>query len=437
LKVFVLSMLLLWQLGSERSTGGESQREFQSFHYERTVDLPSGATGQACAVLDGAVFAHAATSSARDMRLYARGVGTDTETPFILTESAPVPGDSQTAQIHNAELRDGALVFDLTMPPRAYTDVNLDLNATNFLGVAQVSGPNRTPLGTYTLFDLAAKGLSRSTTLALRESTFPDLHVELRLTTLDGHPLPQLSPAIVTGATVPPDRTGQTLFTTVASTSQMEQQGQWSLSTLSAPEHLPIERVLFVPDPKFTHDFLRQVTIAATPMVHGYDAVGAAESVTGQISRITRTAMPSGMPPIHSEQTAVDVALGSNLQSPAKIMASVHNGSDTPLPIQRVELQMRQRRICFEAAPDTSYLLRYGNPSLPVPVYPWARTFRPVASPIAAQLGPERVNAHFTPTAVATSVSKPNAKLLLILVLSVVAGVIAVQYTRYKHRETQ
>jgi len=58
---------------------------------------------------------------------------------------------------------------------------------------------------------------------------------------------------------------------------------------------------------------------------------------------------------------------------------------------------MRQRTICFDAAAGASYMLRYGDAALRAPVYDYARLYRPQAQAIAAQLGPELVNADYHP----------------------------------------
>lgn len=441
-KTALLGVLLLWQLGAQASGGAG---EPQHLRYEREVHLPAGAAGQACAVLDAEVFAHAGNSSADDLRVYvSRAGGPEAETPFALTESATEPMETQRAVIHNATasatVKDGRIDFDLAMPARAYTEIDLGIDAKDFLGAAEVWGSDRvhaagTRLGIFPVFDLSGQGLARSTSLELPESTFPVLHVELRLTDLEGRPLAPLSAATVTGAEVPPDRSEQTLYTTVAATSNIDTQGLWSLATLTVPAHVPLERVRFVLDPKFTRSFRRDVLIAATPMSSGYGSVGAAESVSGDVFRVTRDAMPEGMPPIHAQRLFVDATLGSNLRSAAKVLASLRNGAEAPLPIQRVELQMRERRVCFEAMPGASYALRYGDAGLHAPVYAYARGFQSSATPIVAVLGPEGVNPHFVPREGAEPYREqhPETPWALFLVLFVIAGVVVLQ--RVRHRQ--
>lgn len=436
MRAALFAVLLLWQIGPQAS-GGRAATEH--LRYEREVQLAAGASGQTCVALDADVFAHAAGSSAEDLRVYAMRAGKpEVETPFALTESGAEPAERAT--VGGASVRDGHVDFDLAMPWRAYTEVDLQLDVKNFLGAAEVwgsDGQGREPtlLGTFPIFDMSGQGMARSTSLLLPESTYSNLHIELRFTDLSGRPLSQLSADVVTGAEVPPDRNEQTVYTTVAATSSIDTQGLWSLATLTVPAHVPLERVRFDLDPKFTRNFSRDVLIAATPMSSGYDAVGAAESVSGEVFRVAREAMPEGMPPIHAQRMFVDATLGSNLRSAAKVLASLRNGAETPLPIERVELQMRERRVCFEARPRASYTLRYGDEGLNAPAYAYARSFRPVASPTLAVLGPERVNPDFAPRVEGEPYRQqhPETPWALFLVLSVITGVVVLQ--RVRHRQ--
>ncbi|HEY5382431.1 MAG TPA: hypothetical protein VIJ65_09250 [Acidobacteriaceae bacterium] len=436
MRAALFAVLLLWQIGPRASGGGSATEHLR---YEREVELAAGATGQACVALDEDVFAHAASSSTEDLRLFASRAGKpEVETPFALTESGAEPAERAT--VGGAAIRDGQVVFDLAMPWRAYTEVDLQLDAKDFLGAAEVwgsDGQGREPrlLGAFPVFDMSSQGLARSTSLLLPESKYSSLHIELRLTDLSGRPLSQLPAGIVTGAEVPPDRNGQTIYTTVAATSSIDTQGLLSLATLTVPAHVPLERVRFDLNPKFTRNFSRDVLIAATPMSSGYGSVGAAESVSGEVFRVTREAMPEGMPPIHAQRLFVDATLGSNLRSAAKVLASLRNGAEAPLPIERVELQMRERRVCFEARPGASYTLRYGDEGLRAPVYAYARSFRPVASPALGVLGPERVNPQFVPRVEGAPYRQqhPETPWALFLVLSLITGVVVLQ--RVRHRQ--
>ena len=409
--------------------------------YARAVQLPAiSASGQACAVLDSAVLAHSASSSANDLHLFAARTGKpETQTAFALTESGPPIVDLQIATPGNITALAGRISFDLAMPSRPYSEVALGLDAKNFLGTAIVSGldpqdRHATPLGTFPIFDLTAQGLARSTSLPLRESSFSILHIELRLTDLAGNPLHDLFPSIVQSAAVPPSRAAQTIYTPPAS-APVEQQGHWSVATFTVSAHVPVERVLFVLPSSAPTDFLRDITVTATPIDKSIDALGAAEGISGHIFRVQRPAADE-VPAINSGILSIDAALGSKLRSPARVTVTVLNNSAPPLPIERVELQMRQRSLCFNAAPHTSYTLEYGDPSLRPPPATYARTFVPSATPIAATLGPEQANAHFIPHNDRPPDERQGQQLFWLIVLAVISvgGVLLLQHARHKHR---
>ncbi len=388
-------------------------------------------------VLDGAVFAHTESTGAGDVRIYARNEEREFEVPFALIESGPSTTDAQAATVGNVAVRQGAVTFDLSMPAGDYTEVDLDLKARNFVGVAEVSGVDshgrRTGLGAFSLFDLSAQGLARSTVLSLPDASYPELHIELRLTDLEGKAL-IVERSMISGATVPPSRDAQTVYTTIASASKIEQQGHWSIATTVVPAHVPIERAQFVVEPEFHGDFLRDATVAASPMDTGLAALGAAEGVSGHIFRVVRSAT-EGVPPIDSRALAINTVIGANLRSPAKVTASVDNGTAGPLPIARVDLQMRERKLCFNARRGTSYTLRYGDAELSGPSYSYARHFVPAERPVIPALGPEQRNPMYVPAGADKEQRMPGRDLPWILLIAgiSVAGVIALQFVRYKH----
>lgn len=424
-------VLLLWQLGA-----ASSLLPSRHLRYEREIVLPPRASGQACVALDGTVFAHTESEGAGDIRIFGRQQDREFEVPFAMTESGPPALDSLPATPGNIAVRNGLLVFDLSMPQGDYDQVDLQLKAKNFLGVAQVAGVDASgrtkPLGTIALFDLSAEGLARSTVLPLPDVSYPVLHVELRLMDLQGKTMAP-EPSMLVGATVPPSRQDQTAYTTVASATKIEQQGKSSAATLIVPAHVPIERAQFELDPQYHGDFLRDATVAATPLEKGWEATGAAEGVSGHIFHVTRAA-DLGVPAIDSEALTINTVFGANLRSAAKVTASIDNGAAPPLPIARVDLQMRERKLCFEARPDTTYTLHYGDAQLSAPSYSYARHFAPAARPIAAALGPERKNPMYVPAGSDEDQRRPGRDLPWILLIAgiSVAGVTGLQYVRHK-----
>jgi hypothetical protein len=341
--------------------------------YERSVDLPALPTGEptiACVILDATTFAHAANRSGNDLRLYrasrdsAADQSGEQETPFTLLESEAPPEDVASAIVQNRSVRGDTLSFDLKMPQQFYTAVDLRLAAKNFLGVATVSnGP--TQLGTFTLFDLTRKHLARSTALALQEQHLPMLHVELRFWDLDGKPIAHPSPTIVEGADVPPSRQAQTLYTTVAAVAPMPAKTGSLLATLMVPAHVPVERVRVTLDPGHRADLFRPILIDAMPQAANRSAV---ESLQGSIAMVNLPAPSGSAPAVHYESLTVEATLGANLREPALVRIAIPNWANPPA-IRVIELQMRQRSLCFDAVADSRYTLRYGDAGLAAPVY--------------------------------------------------------------------
>ena len=427
-----VSLLLLWQMGSAAAPSPS-----RHLRYQREIVMPAHANRQACFALDAAVFAHTESMAAGDVRIYGLDARREFEVPFAMIESGPATLETQTATPLNIAVHDGELTFDLAMPGGDYTEVDLELNAKNFIGAAQVAGEDadghRTPLGTFAVFDLSAQRLARSTVLSLPDSSYPVLHVVLRLVNPEGQPM-SVAPQMIAGATVPPGREEQTHYTTIASSSNVEQQGHWSIATMTVPAHVPVERAQFVLAPGFQVDFLRDATVAASPTTAGLDALGAAEGVSGHIFRVIHSAIAGIAPAIDSQQMTIDTVIGANLRSPAKVMASVDNGLASPLPIVRVDLQMRERQLCFDARPDTSYTLHYGDAELSAPSYGYARRFVAEARPTAAALGPEERNPNYVPAGADEPQGRPGRELpwLLLIAGIVVAGVTALQFVRHK-----
>ena len=396
----------------------------QYLRFERDIFIPANASGQACASLDASVFTHAASESLNDLRLYTA----DTETPFNFSVSGTQSIEDDPATIHNLTSTNGNIVFDIDMPPRPYSAIMLDLSAKDFLGTAQVSSADgKTPLGTFAIFDLTAQHLSRSTTLPLQESTLPRLYVTLHLAPAPGSASPNLSPSIVHGATVLPSREAQTIYTSIASTSTITQRGRYTLATIPIPAHVPVERVSFKLDPKFTKNFYRTVTITATPQ--GAPDNAAVETMTGAISHVK---LP---PTIESDQLSVDAALGANLRTPATVTIFIDNTNNPPLPLIAVQLEMRQRKICFQASSPAAYRLMYGDPTLHAPAYDYAAHFTPSPSPIPATLAAEHRNPIFTPRRDIRPYHEryPELPWVIFLALLGILGSIALRRARSRH----
>jgi hypothetical protein len=403
--------------------------------YDRAIRLSGPAAETACAVLDAAVFTHS-SPSLKDLRIYAG----KTEIPYAITLSEPVQQDTDKARVLDLGTRAGHIVFDLAMPRRPYTEVALDLDAHDFIATAEVSGSQTldapaTRMGSFTLFDLASQHLSHSTSLPLSESSFPYLHIDMSLSPAPGTSATPASlnrPEIVKAASVPPSREAQTLYTTLQQSSALVQRGHETVATFQVPARVPIERIAFVLAPTYNGSFSRAIRIDAR-MVAGQkldpasnadtavedDGPASTETSTGTILRVHK--LEAGRE-ISQENLSVPTAIGANMQHFAELQVAIENGDDAPLPIASVQLQMRQRRICFDATSATNppVNLYYGDPSLEAPVYDYAKLFQASANPEIAALATEEVNAGFVPRSDTRPFTERHPELLWIVLLGVV-----------------
>ena len=452
MKGAVLLAVLLWQAAAANEPPVAQPGAMQ---YERAIRVAGGerqgGAGQACAVLDAAIFAHAAPSLT-DLRIFpaqaaAAGAAVH-EVPYAITLSEAASEETEAARVLNLGASGAKIVFDLEMPARAYTGVTLDLDPEvhDFITTATVSGSDAlggkaTALGSFTLFDLTSQRLSRDTTLPLTESSFRYLHVELHFAYAPGVEADHwpFSPGIVLGATVPPSREAQTIYSTVAETASIATKGRESVATFAVPARVPVERVSFVLAPGFTGNFSREVKVSALAEPDKSDDDGRAplpEMVTGSILRVR--ANEAGRE-IRSEQLGVPAILGANLQRAAKVEVAIENGDDQPLPIAAVRLEMRQRKICFEApvsgasGGDSGLALFYGDSRLDAPEYDYARLFVASSNPLAAELGPEALNPNYhAPATPLRPFTERHPELLWIALIAAICalGVVALKAAR-------
>lgn len=386
------------------------------FRYQRQLTVPSaGGADQACAVLDSDVFAHAAPAL-RDLRLFADG----REVPYATTVSEPATPEAEPARVLNLATQGNSLVFDLVMPGHPYTEIELNLDAKDFLAAAKVSAGSE-ELGSYTIFDLSSQHLGRNTTLHLQESTFPILHVELMPIPSQGNPH-ALTAGSIRGATIPPSREEQTLYTIVAHSTNFIQQGRRTVTTIALPPQVPVERVRFQMQTGKTVNFARTVRVTARASEEG----SRSESATGEILRVKMT---RGGREIEDEDLTVPFTIGANLQSAATVEVAVENGDDQPLPIAAVNLEMRQRKLCWQASAASSPVLYYGDKTLPAPVYDYARIF-PVSGRLAdATIRAEESNVLFHQTQAKRPLTDRYPQLLWLALIGVVGtlGLVALR----------
>jgi hypothetical protein len=417
----LLLALLLWQAADPGLRTPVADRQF--LRYQRTITLPEGA-GQTCVAIDPQIFPNAGPSL-KDLRIYQEG-RQGREIPYAITLSEPAQPDSDPARVLNLGMRGNTIVFDLQMPSRPYTEVALDLAGKDYLATAIVSGTTdphsaaSTHLGEFTLFDLTGQHLSRNNTLHLQESSFPYLHIELTASPAPGNRSFTATPQMVEGATIPPSREAQSLYTTVARATAFTQRGRRTIASFTLPERVPIERISFALDPGFKANFSRDVKISDRPE---NTPPSAAETIAGTILRVHLTQTGRD---IHQQQLSIPATLGSNLQSPATAEVAVENGDDAPLPLTAVHLEMRERKLCFDAPTAEPLTLFYGDPALTAPQYDYARLFSTAGAIHTAKLGPQQTNPTYRPRPDSRPITERHPDLLWIALLAVVCSLAVV-----------
>jgi hypothetical protein len=393
--------------------------EQRYFRYESPLAAPLAQTGQTCVVLDAAIFAHAERGLA-DLRVYANG----TETPYALDAAETTESIPQTVQPLNAGVRGGHTVFDAQIPQAPYRDLQLDLDAHDFLAAVTVSGSRAqdaretTRLGEYTIFDFTHQKLGRSTVLHLPVSDFPVLHFSIA---------GPIKPEEVQGLSAARVRKVQAAYLTVAESTHAALKDRASQFVFTVPAHVPVDRVVFVPGP-VPPQFSRSVSITVEPVIPPVDpnALGIYSSVGG--GNLLRIHSVHNGRRIDEENLIVD-APHIEGDGDRKWTIRVENGDDAPIAFKDVRLEMRVRKLCFDGVAGASYSLFYGDSALPPPRYDYATLFAEQDNAQQAALGAETLNANFVARPDTRPFTEQHPALLWIalLLVIVVLGLVALR----------
>jgi hypothetical protein len=124
------------------------------------------------------------------------------------------------------------------------------------------------------------------------------------------------------------------------------------------------------------------------------------------------------------------------MQSTATVEVAVDNGDDTPLPINAVRLEMRQRKICFDISSRQPLTLYYGDPALTAPQYDYARLFSPSGAMQTAQLGPQQLNAAYRdrPDSRPLTDRHPHLLWIVLLVVICILAMVAIRSSKTVHQ---
>jgi hypothetical protein len=365
--------------------------------YQRAIENTPPAQLQTCAPLDALTYSHAAASLA-DLRLYAHG----RETPYTVRLAEPAIAPAKKIAPLNLGEQRGKIIFDAAMTGDIYNDIDLDVQAHDFIAIVEVFGSQSphgeaTHLGGFTIFDFARQKLGRSTVLHLPPSDFRYLHFQI-----DG----PLQPQDITGLTLSQAREAGAEYVLAAEGSQPTEKDKQTLITFTLPANVPVDRVEFLANPA---NFSRDVTVTVTPQkpLESTGKESADEDPAQEVEPITFSGSLLRIHGIHNghridqehlsvEAPSYDTRLAGR-SLPTHWLVKIDNGDDPPLALQSVRLQMLQRSLCFDAAPGVGYVLRYGDPALTAPRYDYATLFTPEQDAAHAILGPEQQNPGYQP----------------------------------------
>ena len=283
------------------------------------------------------------------------------------------------------------------MPEGTYSDVTLDIAAQNFLATVTVRGShaqvgpdlhgNETKLGSYTIFDLTNQKLGRSTTLHLPESDFRYLHFSIA---------GPLTPENMTGLSVERLPASEPKYLTVAASSRMKMQGHVSVIELTVPAHVPVDRLVFSPAAE-PITFTRDVTVSVSPVVRTIPATDVEPALEAKSSaNLLRLHREEDGHRIDEERLTVE-APAHHFDGATKWTIEIENGSDLPLKMQSVRLEMLERTLCFQASANARYALFYGDPALAAPHYDYAALFAPQPNALQLSAGAEAHNPDYHP----------------------------------------
>ncbi len=192
--------------------------EANYFRFDRPILNTPQQNQQTCLSLDLATFAHA-DPHLSSLRLYRA----DTEIPYSVSYAAPTRPSTKNIPPMNAGIRNGAASFDAILPDSPYSDIDLGIQAKDFIATVQVSAsPTKTGpvtrLGSFTIFDFTRQKLGRSTILHLPKSDLPYLHFRIdgpirpdQITGISAGQLPATAPQYITVASSSSIRKGPRL----------------------------------------------------------------------------------------------------------------------------------------------------------------------------------------------------------------------------------
>ena len=353
-----------------------------AFRYERPVQLSSATTPETCVVLPLDLLPHAAPML-QDLRVSAG----DREIAYQLRISSDAAENvGRPQQILNLGARNGVISFDVAMTEPRYSRALLKMARSHFSVLVHVTGIDQPgeagvafpeiPYSSDTPEDEPQMKL-----ISLPESNFRYLHFEIQTLALD-----PVTPRDIAGVDVLTETTEAPRYLQAAVASAPQQKPHETIYEFAVPANVPLDRLSFASDDA-------NAVFSRTADLERYKSSAsdtATKAMPSQSEGVTLASLPDAKrPKAEHRPNTIDLGLGAATY-PSVVRLTVQNGDDTPVALHAVTLQMRERRLCFLPKPDSSYALRYGDPSLGPPRYDLTPIEAAGANASVSTLGPER-----------------------------------------------
>jgi hypothetical protein len=353
-----------------------------AFHYERPVELASSSAPETCVVLPADLLSHAAPYL-QDLRV----IGGDREVAYLARISTGGAGEVARPQtILNLGERSGTVSFDVEMSEPRYSRVVLRMGRSHFSVLIHVSGIERPgewgvafPAIAYS--SNAGENEPQQRVISLPESNFRYLHFEIQTLALE-----PVTPQDIAGVDVMVEKREPARYVPVAVASAAEQKPHAAVYSFSLPPNVPADRLTFASDDP-NAVFSRTADLERYP-VQKAPSGSSHQEVPRQSEGVSFTHAPQKKSEAAGAST-VELGLGA-VSYASRVRLTIQNGDDIPLKLHEITLAMRERRVCFLRKPNTSYVLRYDDPSLGEPQYDLSPLEANLANASLSTLRPER-----------------------------------------------
>jgi Protein of unknown function (DUF3999) len=337
-----------------------------AFHYERPVQLASATAPETCVVLPADLLSHAAPWL-QDLRVMAG----DREVAYqVLTSNEAGAEVARPKQLLNLGQRDGAVSFDVEMTEPRYNRVVLRMGRSHFSVLIHVTGTEVLGESGVAFPEIAFSSNAdqdepQQRLISLPESSFRYLHFDIRTLALE-----PVTPQDIAGVSVLVQRAESPRYMQVAAAAAPQQKPHEMIYEFAVPANLPLDRLSFrSDDPKAVFSRTADLERYGSSQEKAAPEDAGRREMPLQSEGIALIQAPEAKsPPASKDEGAIHLALGAAPRA-STVRLTIQNGDDAPLALHGVELQMRERQLCFLRKPNTSYVLRYGDPLLGAPQY--------------------------------------------------------------------